>query len=95
MILFLYESSKEKNDFYLIDTVKSRPIQFILLEKKYYKALEEFFTNGNFSKRKLSYTDKNGKTFLQELNEHDIKIREHFINVLQDMDFITNEENIS
>ena len=34
-------------------------------------------------------------TFLQELNEHDIKIREHFINVLQDMDFITNEENIS
>lgn len=95
LILLLYESSKEKNDFYLVDTVKSRPIQFILLEKKYYKALEEFFTNGNFNKRKFSYTDKNGKTFLQELNKHDIKTREHFTKLLQDMDFINNEENIS
>lgn len=66
LLLLLYECSDEKNKFYQIDRIDGRPLHFILLEKNFFTALEQYIKLSGFDEKRYKDKDKNSKLSFQD-----------------------------
>ena len=74
LIELLYKCSNTKDEFYNVDIMPGgSPVHIVLLERKFFKALQMFLENSKFDKEEYNYKykDKNNKeyTFQELLDE--------------------------
>lgn len=71
LIELLYKCSNTKDEFYNVDIMPGgSPVHIVLLERKFFKALQMFLENSKFDKEEYNYKykDKNNKEYIfQEL----------------------------